>query len=107
VIKVTPLCRQRCSEPDGQAQDGFVANESQKQVASSPFFSSAASGQGDASLRRTLMLTELHDWCMSRLSKLSLAGENQLARALTAEHLELLEAVNHHQTLWMVIEVDG
>jgi hypothetical protein len=80
VIKVTPLRRQRCSEPGGQ---------------------------GDAALFRTLMLTELHDWCMSRLSKLSLAGENQVARALTADHLELLEAVNHHQTLWMVIEADG
>jgi hypothetical protein len=27
-----------------------------------------------------------------------------LARALTAEHLELLEAINQQQTLWMVIE---
>jgi hypothetical protein len=26
------------------------------------------------------------------------------ARALTAEHLEMLEAINQKQTLWMVIE---
>lgn len=64
-------------------------------------------GHGDSAMRRTLMLTELHDWCMARLSALSLAGDNHLAQALTAEHLELLEAVNQHQTLWMVVDPDG
>lgn len=41
---------------------------------------------------------------MARISALTLAGQMPLARALTAEHLEWLEAVNPSQTLWMVIE---
>jgi hypothetical protein len=60
--------------------------------------------QDNASLRRTLMLTQLHDWCLERVSTLSLEDKMPLARALTAEHLELLEAINQQQTLWMVIE---
>lgn len=60
--------------------------------------------QDNASLRRTLMLTQLHDWCLERLSTLSLEDKMPLARALTAEHLELLEAINQQQTLWMVIK---
>ena len=52
------------------------------------------------------MLTELHDWCMTRLSALTLADQMPLARAFTAEHLELLEAVNPSKTLWMLIETD-
>ncbi|MFN9872429.1 MAG: hypothetical protein ACK55E_13440 [Cyanobacteriota bacterium] len=60
--------------------------------------------QDNASLRRMLMLTQLHDWCLERLSTLSLEDKMPLARALTAEHLELLEAINQQQTLWMVIK---
>ena len=60
--------------------------------------------QDNASLRRTLMLTQLHDWCLERVSTLSLEDKMPLASALTAEHLELLEAINQQQTLWMVIE---
>ena len=60
--------------------------------------------QDNASLRRKLMLTQLHDWCLERLSTLSLEDKMPLARALTAEHLELLEAINQQQTLWMVIK---
>lgn len=60
--------------------------------------------QDNASLRRTLMLTQLHDWCLERVSTLSLEDKMPLARALTAEHLELLEAINQQQTLWMVIQ---
>jgi len=41
---------------------------------------------------------------MARISALTQAGQMPLARALAAEHLELLEAVNRSQTLWMVIE---
>jgi len=41
---------------------------------------------------------------MNRLSTLSLDDRTDYARALTAEHLELLEAVNHSKTLWMVVE---
>jgi hypothetical protein len=61
----------------------------------------------DIALRRTLLLTELHDWCMERLSTLTLDGESELARSLTAEHIEMLEAVNPRQTLWMSIEANG
>jgi hypothetical protein len=59
------------------------------------------------SLERQVMLTGVRDWCMQRLSELSLAGQIDDARALTAEHLELLEVVNRAQTLWMVVEDDG
>jgi hypothetical protein len=54
-------------------------------------------------LRRTLNLTHVRDWCMNRLSHLSLENRLDCARALTAEHLELLETVNQSKTLWMVI----
>lgn len=56
--------------------------------------------------RRTLMLTGLRDWCMERLSWLSLVERMDCARALTAEYLELLETVDQSTTLWMVIEAD-
>jgi hypothetical protein len=59
-----------------------------------------------ASLERTLQLTQLRDWCMNRLSKLSLEWRMGDARALTAEHLEALETVDAHRTLWMMIEED-
>jgi hypothetical protein len=52
-------------------------------------------------------LTELRDWCVARISKLSRAGKNRSARALTAEQLELLEAVNRRQMPWMLLEADG
>ncbi len=55
-------------------------------------------------LRRTLALTQVHDWCLERLPELSLAGQMPQARALTAEHLELLEVVSQRHTLWMVTE---
>ncbi|TVS06480.1 MAG: hypothetical protein EA413_04000 [Cyanobium sp. PLM2.Bin73] len=55
-------------------------------------------------LNRTLQLTQVRDWCMQRLSKLSLQWRLDDARALTAEHLEALEVVDAHHTLWMTIE---
>ena len=58
-------------------------------------------------LRRQLMLTSLRDWCMNRLSTLTLDDRMDCARALTAEHLELLEAGNHSKTLWMVVEANN
>jgi hypothetical protein len=57
-------------------------------------------------LERTLQLTQLRDWCMQRLTKLSLEWRMGDARALTAEHLEALETVDAHHTLWMTIEAD-
>lgn len=71
------------------------------------FPTSKSHGHGDTDLRRTLQLTALHEWCLERLSILSMAGQLPMARALTAEHLELLEVVNQRQTLWMVIEPDS
>ena len=68
--------------------------------------SPAPEGQDATTLRRTMMLTQLHDWCLERLSVLSLEGQMPMARALTAEHLELLEAINQSKTLWMVIEAN-
>lgn len=59
-----------------------------------------------ATLDRTLQLTQLRDWCMQRLSTLSLEWRMGDARALTAEHLEALEVVDAHRTLWMTIEAD-
>jgi hypothetical protein len=57
-----------------------------------------------AYLERTLQLTQLRDWCMQRLSTLSLEWRMGDARALTAEHLEALEVVDAQRTLWMTIE---
>jgi hypothetical protein len=55
-------------------------------------------------LNRTLQLTQVRDWCMQRLSKLTLQWRLDDARALTSEHLETLEVVDAHHTLWMRIE---
>lgn len=55
-------------------------------------------------LSRSLQLTQLRDWCMQRLSDLSAEGQMEEARALTAEHLEMLETVDAHRTLWMILE---
>lgn len=58
-------------------------------------------------LRRQMMLTAQRDWCMSRLSSLSLNDQVECCRALTAEHLELLKTVDQYATLWMVVEPGG
>jgi len=54
--------------------------------------------------RRLLAVTSWHDWCMERLSELSLAGREVDARALTAEHMELLEQMDATRVLWMIVE---
>ena len=59
------------------------------------------------SLNRSLQLTELHDWCMQRLSELSVDWRMHDAMALTAEHLELLVAIDAERTLWMILEDDA
>lgn len=56
------------------------------------------------SIKRTLNLTELRDWCMERISYLSLHGGDIDAQAITDEHLELLRCVDSETTLWMSIE---
>lgn len=45
---------------------------------------------------------------MERLSQLSLDGRMEEARAITAEHLELLETLDTRRSLWVRIErTDG
>ncbi|HJN36320.1 MAG: hypothetical protein AB8B70_07185 [Prochlorococcus sp.] len=41
---------------------------------------------------------------MERLSDLSMENRLSDARAITSEHLELLEKIDAHTTLWMIIE---
>jgi hypothetical protein len=56
--------------------------------------------------RRMIAVTQWRDWCMAQLSELSLDGRDDDARALTAEHLELLEQVEITRVLWMIVEPD-
>ena len=56
--------------------------------------------------RRILAVTQLRDWCMAQLSELTLDGREGDARALTAEHLELLEQADAMRILWMIVEPD-
>ncbi len=57
-------------------------------------------------VRRMIVVTQWRDWCMAQLSALSLDGREDDARALTAEHLELLEQVDATRVLWMIVEPD-
>ena len=50
---------------------------------------------------RHQQLQQLQDWCMDRISHLSLHQSIEDATALTAEHLELLKSINQAETLWM------
>lgn len=52
-------------------------------------------------LNRILQLTSLRDWCMERLSVLSLRSDMEDARCLTSEHLEMLVETNAWKTLWV------
>lgn len=63
-------------------------------------FSKASEEEGKE-LQRTLQLTDLRDWCMERLSVLSLRSDLQDARSMTAEYLEMLMETNASATLWM------
>ena len=58
----------------------------------------------DISLKQQVALTEIRDWCMSRISLLSLADDHDEAQALTQEHMEMLKMINPNKTLWMTIE---
>jgi hypothetical protein len=73
-----------------------------------PVMTSVPFSEDEAQLRRVLALTHLRDWCMERLSQLSLDGRMEEARAITAEHLELLETLDARRSLWVRIErTDG
>ena len=61
-------------------------------------------GSSDINLKQQVALTEIRDWCMSRISLLSLADDYQDAQALTQEHMEMLRMINPDKTLWMTIE---
>jgi hypothetical protein len=52
-------------------------------------------------LNRILQLTSLRDWCMERLSLLSLRSDLEDARCLTSEHLEMLVETNAWNILWL------
>ena len=50
---------------------------------------------------RHQQLQRLQNWCMERISHLSLHQSIEDATALTAEHLELLKSIDQTETLWM------
>ena len=50
---------------------------------------------------RHQQLQRLQNWCMDRISHLSLHQSIEDATALTAEHLELLKSIDQVETLWM------
>ena len=50
---------------------------------------------------RHQQLQRLQNWCMDRISHLSLHQSIEDATALTAEHLELLKSIDQAETLWM------
>ena len=53
---------------------------------------------------RLQKLTKLRDWCMGRISFLSLRGSDLDAQAITNEHLEILRSVDSESTLWLKVE---
>tara|TARA_B100001769_G_C21949389_1_gene511201 strand:+ start:250 stop:483 length:234 start_codon:yes stop_codon:yes gene_type:complete len=55
----------------------------------------------ERSLERTHHLTGIRDWCLSKISMHSLAGDHETAQALTNEHMELLKQVDSSQVLWI------
>ena len=50
---------------------------------------------------RHQQLQRLQNWCMDRISHLSLHQSIEDATALTAEHLELLKSIDQAETLWI------
>ena len=55
-------------------------------------------------VNRTQQLSNVRDWCMGRISNLSLENRINDARAITSEHMELLEKIDAYTTLWMIVE---
>lgn len=55
----------------------------------------------DSIKHRHQQLQRLQNWCMERISHLSLHQSIEDATALTAEHLELLKSIDQAETLWM------
>ena len=51
--------------------------------------------------RRNLRLNALSDWCLQRISQLSLSGADAEAQAMTEEHMETLQAIDIESTLWI------
>jgi hypothetical protein len=68
---------------------------------------SVPGSEDETQLHRVLTLTHQRDWCMERLSQLSLDGRMDEARAITAEHLELLETLDARRSLWVQITREG
>ncbi|OUT73137.1 MAG: hypothetical protein CBB79_04825 [Synechococcus sp. TMED19] len=57
--------------------------------------------------QRMDQLEILQDWCLSRISYLSLEHSIEDATALTAEHLESLRILDQGTTLWINNETTG
>ena len=55
----------------------------------------------DSIKHRHQQLQRLQNWCMDRISHLSLHQSIEDATALTAEHLELLKSIDQSEMLWM------
>jgi hypothetical protein len=55
----------------------------------------------ERSFARTHHLTDIRNWCLSRISMHSLAGDHENAQAITNEHMELLKQVDLSQTMWL------
>ena len=55
----------------------------------------------ERSFTRIHHLTGIRNWCLSRISMHSLAGDHETAQALTNEHMELLKQVDSSQVLWI------
>ena len=56
---------------------------------------------------RRAQAVELQNWCMGQLSKLTLQGRENDARALTQEHLETLIKIDISTIMWMRIKEAG
>ena len=53
---------------------------------------------------RRAQAAEVQNWCMGQLSKLTLQGRENDARALTQEHLETLIKIDVSTIMWMQIK---
>ena len=53
---------------------------------------------------RKALAIDLQNWCMGQLSRLTLAGRENDARALTQEHLETLIKIDISTIMWMQIK---
>ena len=58
----------------------------------------------DQDMARQLNQKKLHQWCLARISILSLRGHDHEAQAVTEEHMEMLKETKSETTFWMRTE---